>query len=230
MSDVAERLPCSLHQHFPANRSGTWILLKHGLKAWPIEIVDHEFRKGWDVFHRAHMLQADHKLILACERKWIFHTVIFDERGWELVFDWSGPNGRWHDLPPPSACLPSLVIAHNAAVKFLYFHVYGPELRNEFETHLKHIFKMLVLEQMVIRMAARTWTISIQGLHLNIDAFNKFAASLNSQFLNHIMVVMLPTVEFCVIVFDGRYDSERIYTWFSPVIQPLLSGFCSSMC
>ncbi|KAI8535134.1 hypothetical protein RHMOL_Rhmol10G0151900 [Rhododendron molle] len=71
-------------------------------------------------------------------------------------------------------------------------------LGHKFETHLKHIFKMLTLEQMVIRMAARTWTIPIQGLHLNIGAFNKFTASLNSQFLNHIMAVMLPTVEFHV--------------------------------
>lgn len=73
---------------------------------------------------------------------------------------------------------------------------------------------MLDLEQMVVKMANRTWIIPIQDLRLNVDAFNQLAASLHVQFLNHIMFVMLPTVEFRMIVFDGRYDSERIYDWF----------------
>lgn len=73
---------------------------------------------------------------------------------------------------------------------------------------------MLALEQMVVKMADRTWVVPIQDLCLNVDAFSQLAASLYVQFLNHIMVVMLPAVEFWVIVFDGRYDSERIYDWF----------------
>ncbi|KAG5521842.1 hypothetical protein RHGRI_034165 [Rhododendron griersonianum] len=69
MPAVAERLPRSLYQHFHSDGSSTWVLLRHGLKAWPVEIVNHEFRKGWDDFRQAHQLEVDHKLILACERK-----------------------------------------------------------------------------------------------------------------------------------------------------------------
>ncbi|XP_058192837.1 uncharacterized protein LOC131310057 [Rhododendron vialii] len=46
MPAVAERLPCALCQHFRADGSSTWVLLRHGLKAWPVEIVSPEFHKG----------------------------------------------------------------------------------------------------------------------------------------------------------------------------------------
>ncbi|KAF7153124.1 hypothetical protein RHSIM_Rhsim01G0173400 [Rhododendron simsii] len=113
-----------------------------------------------------------------------------------------------------TACLPSTLTPHNAVVKFVYFNLYGPELRTGIETRLQYVFRMLAFEQMVVKMADRTWLIPIQDLRLNVDAFNQLAASLYVQCLNHIMFVMLPTIEFRVIVFDSRYDSERIYDWF----------------
>lgn len=82
------------------------------------------------------------------------------------------------------------------------------------EARLADVFEMLALEQMVLKMADQTWIVPIEGLRLNVDAFNKFAASVYVQFLNHIMVVMLPSVEFWVVIFDGRHDTERIYGWF----------------
>ncbi|KAF7140258.1 hypothetical protein RHSIM_Rhsim06G0102400 [Rhododendron simsii] len=154
----------------------------------------------------------EHKLILACERKWVFHAVMFDVHGYELVFDWSRPNGRWHDLHPPldnarTAALPSAFMAHHTVLKFLCFNVYGLDLHTEFEAQLKAVFKMLSLEQMVLRMANCTWTIQIEDWKLNVQQFNQFAAALHVQFLNHVMVTILPSIEFVVIVFDGRYDS-----------------------
>lgn len=89
-----------------------------------------------------------------------------------------------------------------------------PFLFQEFEAQLKAVFKMLSLEQLVLRMANRTWTIHIEDWKLNVQQFNQFAAALHVQFLNHVMVTMLPNIEFMVIVFDGRYDNERIYDWF----------------
>ncbi|KAG5536842.1 hypothetical protein RHGRI_024319 [Rhododendron griersonianum] len=50
MSTVVERLPRALWQHFPSDGLSTWVLLKHGSKAWPVEVVNCEFRKGWDDF------------------------------------------------------------------------------------------------------------------------------------------------------------------------------------
>ncbi|KAG5528369.1 hypothetical protein RHGRI_029142 [Rhododendron griersonianum] len=81
------RLPRALHQHFPADRSSTVVLLRHGSKAWPVETVNHEFHKGWDDFRKANELEVNHKLTLACECKWIFHTIMFDRCGWELYLD-----------------------------------------------------------------------------------------------------------------------------------------------
>ncbi|XP_058228342.1 uncharacterized protein LOC131336491 [Rhododendron vialii] len=50
MPDITERLPRGLCQYFPADGSSTWVLLRHGKKAWSVEIVDHEFRKNWNEF------------------------------------------------------------------------------------------------------------------------------------------------------------------------------------
>lgn len=65
-----------------------------------------------------------------------------------------------------------------------------------------------------MRMANRTWTIPIENLYLNVEAFNQFVDALNLQFLDYLMVAMLPTVKFRVVVFHGHNDSERIYDWF----------------
>ncbi|KAI8546050.1 hypothetical protein RHMOL_Rhmol07G0085800 [Rhododendron molle] len=72
-----QRLPHGLHQYFDANGSSTWVLPRRGMKAWPLEIVNHQFREGWDSFREAHELQVDYKLIQRCEHKWIFYTIIY---------------------------------------------------------------------------------------------------------------------------------------------------------
>lgn len=97
-----QRLPRLLRQYFDADGSSSWILLKHGSRAWPVEVVNYQFRNGWDIFRSAHGLGVDYKLTLACEHRWIFHTIMFDRRDKELVFDWSGPNGYWQDIHPPA--------------------------------------------------------------------------------------------------------------------------------
>ncbi|KAI8553770.1 hypothetical protein RHMOL_Rhmol05G0042000 [Rhododendron molle] len=195
------------------------------LNAWLDDIVYHSFvRHGtagvpsfwyFKTLCMPTVVEFKHKLILGCERKWIFHAVMFDARGYEFVFGWSRPNGRWHDIHPPlgnahTAFLPSALMAYHTVLKFLCFNVRGPDLLSEFEDHLKDVFKMLSLEQIVLRMGNLTWTIQIRNYKLNVQQFREFAAALHVQFLNHVMVTMLPTVEFVVIVY---YDSERVYGW-----------------
>ncbi|KAI8562223.1 hypothetical protein RHMOL_Rhmol03G0018000 [Rhododendron molle] len=121
IAEVNKLLPRSLRQQFKADGSSTWFILRHGLKAWSVEIVNHEFRNGWDMFRDAHSLKLDHEVVFECECKWVFHTIMFDADGRELEFDWTGG--------PRTACLPSTLMAHNTVVKFVYFNVYGPELR-----------------------------------------------------------------------------------------------------
>ncbi|KAG5528449.1 hypothetical protein RHGRI_029210 [Rhododendron griersonianum] len=137
-----ERLPCLLREYFDANGSSTWILLRHGSRAWPVEVVNHEFHEGWDSFREAHKLEVEYKLILACERKWIFKTIMFDRHDRELVFAWSGPNGYWRDLHPPAVLLALLWLVCAVLVclqlswltklvlKFGYFHLLRVQLQN----------------------------------------------------------------------------------------------------
>ncbi|XP_058225519.1 uncharacterized protein LOC131334497 [Rhododendron vialii] len=66
----------------------------------------------------------------------------------------------------------------------------------EFETRLEQAFEVLGLEQMMIRMANRSWTIPIENLYLNVEAFNQFVDASSLQFLDYLMVPVLPTVIF----------------------------------
>lgn len=90
--DVPQRLPQGIRRYFPYNGPPTWVLLKHGCRAWPVEIVGRQFCNGWSTFRELHGLKGGFKFILTAERRWIFDTVILDENEGEMVFDWIGPN------------------------------------------------------------------------------------------------------------------------------------------
>lgn len=100
-----QKLPIGLRKYFPANGASTWIVLRHGFRAWPVEVVNFEFREGWDTFRQVHHLKTGFKVTMSCERKWIFHTAVFDANDRELDFKWSAPNLQWQEFhPPPGLC------------------------------------------------------------------------------------------------------------------------------
>ncbi|KAG5524322.1 hypothetical protein RHGRI_031107 [Rhododendron griersonianum] len=49
-------------------------------------------------------------------------------------------------------------------------------VRWEFEVCLKEVFRIYDLEEMIIRMADRTWTVAIDDLHLDAQTFSNFVA------------------------------------------------------
>lgn len=106
-----QRLPVGLRRHFLPSGPPTWILVVHGYRIWPIEVIDQRFGDGWDKFRAVHQLKADFKVIFACERKWIFHTVILDENDHEVRFHWSCQNMHRRQLHPPrGTCITVFVI------------------------------------------------------------------------------------------------------------------------
>lgn len=66
-----------------------WILLRHGSKAWPIQVVDNVLRDVWDDFKAAHDIRTNYKLILGCERKWVFDAIILNQYDAEVWYDWT---------------------------------------------------------------------------------------------------------------------------------------------
>ncbi|KAI8552017.1 hypothetical protein RHMOL_Rhmol06G0232400 [Rhododendron molle] len=78
-----------------------WVLLRHGSKSWPIRVVDNVMQYGWSEFCKMHRIGNGYKMILSCERKWIFDTIIFDEDDNQIVYHWSDePNAYWQHLQP----------------------------------------------------------------------------------------------------------------------------------
>ncbi|KAI8538500.1 hypothetical protein RHMOL_Rhmol09G0108600 [Rhododendron molle] len=84
----------------------------------------------------------------------------------------------------------------------------------EFEDQLRRTFSVLLLREMVIKMANRTWTIPIQDLQLSAKPFAEFIAALDLEPFDYLMIAMLPTAQFTVTVFNAHNDSERLYPWF----------------
>ncbi|KAF7129346.1 hypothetical protein RHSIM_Rhsim10G0059000 [Rhododendron simsii] len=203
----------------PADGTSTWIVLRHGFRAWPVEIINFEFCEGWDTFCKVHALHVEFKVIMSCERKWIFHTAIIDQNDRELVFQWSGPNPQWREFHAPpvnlrTACLPSAVAKQQTMLKFGFWYLPGQMLRVECEALLNEVFHVFDLEDMVIHMADRTWEIKIQDLKLDVAEFEQFWSALNMQLLDYLLIIMLPNAEFQVIVFDTDNEIEKMYAWF----------------
>lgn len=103
-----QKLPIAFRKYFPGNGASTWIVLRHGFRAWPVEVVDFELHEGWDTFREVHHLATEFKVAMSCECKWIFHTALFDESDRELVFKWSAPNLQWQDFHPPPGLFPHI--------------------------------------------------------------------------------------------------------------------------
>ncbi|KAG5540522.1 hypothetical protein RHGRI_020663 [Rhododendron griersonianum] len=215
----SQKLPIALRKYFPGNGASTWIILRHGFRAWPVEVVNFEFHEGWDAFREVHHLNTEFKVTMSYERKWIFHTALFDENDCELVFKWSAPNLQWQDFHPPPAnlrttCLTSLVAKHQTMLKFGFWCLPGQELHLECEARLNEVFEVFDLEDMVIHMGNRAWEVAIQNLKLDVDEFSEFWNALKMELLDYILIIMLPTAEFYVIVFDTSNEAEKVYSWF----------------
>ncbi|KAI8534734.1 hypothetical protein RHMOL_Rhmol10G0119700 [Rhododendron molle] len=215
--DVTQRLPLGLRRHFRSSGPSTWILVVHGYRFWPVEVVDERFGHGWGEFHAMHKLEPGFKVIFACEREWIFHTVILDQDDLEMRFRWSGQNMHRRELHPPHAlwtsCLPSCVSHEETVLKFGYLHVPIVQPRLKFEVRLKKAFQEFDLEEMVIRMGDCVWNIPINDLQLDVQMFARFFVALDLSCLDFLLVLMLSTTEFRVVVFPVDCDIDRIYSW-----------------
>ncbi|KAI8549554.1 hypothetical protein RHMOL_Rhmol06G0033700 [Rhododendron molle] len=122
-ADSAQALPNDLRNYFPGGGVSTWILIRHGFRVWPIEVVNFQFGEGWDTFSETHNLKFGIKITMPCQRKWIFHTAIFDESDQELVYRWAGPNLQWREFhyPPVNlriAFLPFTFAKEQTMLKF----------------------------------------------------------------------------------------------------------------
>ncbi|XP_058190176.1 uncharacterized protein LOC131307590 isoform X2 [Rhododendron vialii] len=218
-ADVVQRLPQALWQYFLPHGSTKWILVAHGYRVWPVEVVDRQFCDGWDRFRDVHKLKAGYKVIFACERRWIFHTIILDENDVEVRFHWSGAHAHHRRLHPPldlhTSCLPSAISHEQPVLKFGHLHLPVVQLCSEFELRLKETFCEFGLEEMVIKMSHHAWSVPINDLRLDAGVFAYFLATIDLDFLSYLLVIMLPTLEFRVVVFLMAEDTERIYNWLS---------------
>ncbi|KAI8551265.1 hypothetical protein RHMOL_Rhmol06G0172100 [Rhododendron molle] len=199
LDGVAQRLPVGLRRQFLPSAGVTWILVVHGYRIWAVDVIDQRFGGGWDEFGAVHELRPGFKVIFACERKWIFHTIILDQNDREVRFHWSGVNMHRRQLHAPHAlrtsCLPSLVSHEGTVLKFGYLHLPVVQPRLEFEAHLREAFREFDLEEMVIRMGDCVWNVTINDMRLDVQMFDQFFAALDLSYLDFVLVLMLSTME-----------------------------------
>lgn len=63
-------------------------------------------------------------------------------------------------------------------------------------------------------MGNRVWNVPVNDLQLDVEVFGQFLDALDLSYLDFLLVLMLPNMEFRVVVFPMDYDVERIYSWF----------------
>ncbi|KAI8556051.1 hypothetical protein RHMOL_Rhmol05G0222600 [Rhododendron molle] len=184
-------LPEGLRASFEGIGRTTWILIKHGCKAWPIRVVNGVMQNGWHEFRTAHAITTNYRLILACQRKWIFNAIILDQNGVEVSNDWTMLlNEHWRQ-----------------------FHDLQGKQFKDFQDKLQTMLDDLNLEVISVRMGNRTWSISINNGHLNGAMFNQLLDALQLQLYDYVFIAMLPNLDVRVIILDHANDRERIYEW-----------------
>lgn len=63
-------------------------------------------------------------------------------------------------------------------------------------------------------MANRTCAVPIDNLYLDAQTNTDFLAVLQLEFLDYLVVIMLPTAEFHVVVIREDTDVEKLYVWY----------------
>ncbi|KAI8543778.1 hypothetical protein RHMOL_Rhmol08G0244800 [Rhododendron molle] len=111
-----------------------------------------------------------------------------------------------------TSCLPSCISSEGTVLQFGHLHLPIVQLRLDFEVRLKEAFQEFDLEEMVIKMGHRVWNVPINDLQLDAEVFDEFLDALDLSYLDFLLVLMLPTLEFQVVVFPMDYDVDRIYS------------------
>ena len=75
-----------LHQHH-CNR----IILRFGLRQWPITVTDHRFAQGWDVFCEQNIVKRHDTLLLRHSGNLIFDVIHFCELQKQVLLPWTVP-------------------------------------------------------------------------------------------------------------------------------------------
>ncbi|XP_058202828.1 uncharacterized protein LOC131317286 [Rhododendron vialii] len=184
-------LPQGLRASFEGIGRTTWILIRHGCKAWPIQVVDGVMRNGWHEFRTAHARTTNYmyRLILACQRRWIFNAIILDQNDLEVSYDWTMLlNEHWREFHAlqghiVTACLPSTIQQNLLLMKSGYWCM--PQTNNllDFQGRLQTVLDDLNLE-----------VISLQ-------------------LYDYVFITMLPNLDVRVVILDTANDRERIYDW-----------------
>ncbi|KAI8543770.1 hypothetical protein RHMOL_Rhmol08G0244100 [Rhododendron molle] len=213
-------LPDGLRPSFEGIGRTVWILIKHGSKAWPIKVVNAVMQRGWREFRTTHALTTNYKLILACERRWIFNAIILDQNDVEVSYDWTMlPNQHWRRFHASdgnfiTACLPSTIQRNSPLIKSGYWCIPHTNYLREFQTRLQPVLQDLNLELISVRMGNRTWSISVHDVELDAAMFNIVLDALRLQLYDYVLIIMLPNFDVRVVVLDSPNDRERIYDWF----------------
>ncbi|XP_058223948.1 uncharacterized protein LOC131333440 [Rhododendron vialii] len=194
-------LPDGLRSSFEGISRTIWILIKRECKVWPIQVVNAVMQKGWHEFHTTHALTTNYKLILACERRWIFNAIILDQNDVEVSYDWTMLlNEHWRTFHAfegnfITACLPSTIQHNLPLMKSGYWCNPHTNYLREFQTRLQPVLEDLNLQLISVQMGNRTWSISVDNAQLNAAMFNIVLDALQLQLYDYVLIIMLPNLD-----------------------------------
>jgi len=208
------RMPLGLAQAFQGQGVGKWILLKHGNKSWSVFVCDSEFTRGWGDFCDAHDLQVNYKVVIGCERRWVFEVFVLDNTNISVVYPWSRADHGWQSLLPlpeniVSSCLPSTLERQQLDLKFMLLVTPGADFLMELLECGNQLFKGAGVHEIKVKMGTRAWIVPFVDGSLDSVILGQFLVALELDVFDRVFVAVSPTLELQVIVFEND-GAERI--------------------
>ncbi|KAH7863857.1 hypothetical protein Vadar_022783 [Vaccinium darrowii] len=211
------RIPSGLAHVFQGQGVGKWILLKHGNKTWSVFVCDNELTCGWEEFCDAHDLRVNYKVVIGCERRWVFEVFVLDDTNISVVYPWSRADHGWQALLPlpgniVSSCLPSALERQQLDLKFMLLVTPDVDYLMELQNCVSQLFRDTGMQEIKIRMGTRAWIVPFVDGGLDSVILGQFVAALELDVFDSVFVTVSPTLELQVIVFDDD-NVERAYEW-----------------
>lgn len=211
-------IPIGFRNTFNGDNQTIWILLKHGKKAWPVQVINNVFFTGWASFRKAHALRPNFRLVFATERKWIFNVFILNENNVEVQFPWSQPNPAWVNLFPipvglVTSCIPSVFANQQSSKKFGHQYVASNHVAPVFQGQLNDLIHENPTQQLTIKVGNFVWVVPVYNGYLHYPTLEQFIDNLDLDTLDYLFVSVSGDMELTIIVFD-YYCIEKVYEWF----------------
>lgn len=91
-------LPFGLRPFFEGENK--LVVVRVGVRVYPVRINNDRFRQGWRTFCREHGLVEHCRVVLSCERRWVFRAIALHRDGTPVPSSYKTVGRPWQQVHP----------------------------------------------------------------------------------------------------------------------------------